>query len=590
MSAPTRSAPRPDDSDVVQERHVLCVDDDPEFLKSVEFFLPERTNASAPPNMWYRFLFFSNPEDALATLSELVRDGGTVAMLISDQKMPTMKGTELLAEVQQISGGTVRVLLTGYAGIESAIHAINERLLDKYLTKPIEDQEGFAVSIVHLLQGFEMQRQVERQSEIIGELYQFSNLLNACEGFDDTLERIADFAARALRCEQAFVLVRDVQARQRSAHVGLPADIEGWLSLPLVSGPAEEIQAGPEIRTVRSPSDLVGEVWNVDEAIRQALRFPMLTVMLEAEGEVLGMIGTGGRPVGDPFDTQARRTLSFIANNASIALKKLRARDRLQEAYRVMRDDARKLAEANQRLRVLDQARAEFLSFISHELATPLSLMSGVEILDELPGASGQAPLIQGLRQGYEQLMEFVARGRTYFDWLSRVPTVSPVVTDMAAVVAAVIGDEPSPRRERITFDSAQTRHLARIPEEEARSIFRVLLDNAFKFSGPDPRIAIVLKTTGDRVILMVRDQGRGFPPGWATELVRPFAVADTLHHHRGSGLNLATAASIAQAFGGSLEAISAGWDKGATFTVRVLADCVPVLEARTRDAPPAVP
>ena len=48
---------------------------------------------------------------------------------IATQKMPDMKGTELLAASRAVSEDAVRVLLTGYAGIESAITAINERLL-----------------------------------------------------------------------------------------------------------------------------------------------------------------------------------------------------------------------------------------------------------------------------------------------------------------------------------------------------------------------------------------------------------------------------------------------------------------------------
>src|SRR5262245_28941411 len=111
-------------------------------------------------------------------------------MLISDQKMPQMKGTEFLSRAREVTGESVRVLLTGHAGIESAITAINERLLDKYLTKPIENEHDFTLNIQHLLQGFEMGRIIHSQGQVIQELYEFSNSLNSREMFQQTLDYI----------------------------------------------------------------------------------------------------------------------------------------------------------------------------------------------------------------------------------------------------------------------------------------------------------------------------------------------------------------------------------------------------------------
>ncbi|MFH0944043.1 MAG: hybrid sensor histidine kinase/response regulator, partial [Planctomycetota bacterium] len=144
------------------------VDDDADFLKSLEFFLPEEINSPSAP-IYYRFIFMSDPTEALRTLRELAEARETVAMVICDQKMPQMKGTELLAEVKRICQGAIRVLLTGHAGMESAVIAINQHLLDKYLTKPIEDENDFLLSIRHLLQRFHMERTIEEQNRVLAE-------------------------------------------------------------------------------------------------------------------------------------------------------------------------------------------------------------------------------------------------------------------------------------------------------------------------------------------------------------------------------------------------------------------------------------
>src|SRR5262249_25700405 len=57
-------------------------------------------------------------------------------MIISDQRMPGMVGTEVLAKSREVFPIARRVLLTAYSDIDAAIKAINEAHLDHYLSKP----------------------------------------------------------------------------------------------------------------------------------------------------------------------------------------------------------------------------------------------------------------------------------------------------------------------------------------------------------------------------------------------------------------------------------------------------------------------
>src|SRR5207245_792411 len=80
-------------------------------------------------------------------LEEIGAEQGVLTMVISDQQIPQMKGTAFLARIRERTPDCIRVLLTGHAGLESAITAINDRLLDKYLTKPVDNEHDFTVSI-----------------------------------------------------------------------------------------------------------------------------------------------------------------------------------------------------------------------------------------------------------------------------------------------------------------------------------------------------------------------------------------------------------------------------------------------------------
>jgi DNA-binding NtrC family response regulator len=133
----------------------------------------------------YNLLFLDNPFETLELIQELVENEEEIALLMTDQMMPDMKGIDLLKKAKSISPGTMRVLLTGHAGMDSAIVAINEKVLDKYLTKPVYDFEDLVFTLKRLLNEFHLKNTVDAQQRVILDLYQFSNALNCLGNLDE---------------------------------------------------------------------------------------------------------------------------------------------------------------------------------------------------------------------------------------------------------------------------------------------------------------------------------------------------------------------------------------------------------------------
>jgi response regulator RpfG family c-di-GMP phosphodiesterase len=57
-------------------------------------------------------------------------------LILSDQRMAGMTGIEMLKAISEKEPGTVRLLITGYSDIDAVIEAVNHKLLDRYITKP----------------------------------------------------------------------------------------------------------------------------------------------------------------------------------------------------------------------------------------------------------------------------------------------------------------------------------------------------------------------------------------------------------------------------------------------------------------------
>ena len=79
-------------------------------------------------------------ESAISALA-LLEKHGEVAIIISDQRMPEMLGTEFLSLVADRFPDTIRIVLTAYTDVKDLVDAINSGKVFKYITKPWHQQQ-----------------------------------------------------------------------------------------------------------------------------------------------------------------------------------------------------------------------------------------------------------------------------------------------------------------------------------------------------------------------------------------------------------------------------------------------------------------
>jgi serine/threonine-protein kinase len=100
---------------------VLCVDDEPSILRSLQWLLKKDFEVTCA----------ASGQEALEKLRQHDFD-----VVISDQRMPGMMGSEFLREARKISPRSMRILLTGYSDLQAILRSVNDGEVFRFINKP----------------------------------------------------------------------------------------------------------------------------------------------------------------------------------------------------------------------------------------------------------------------------------------------------------------------------------------------------------------------------------------------------------------------------------------------------------------------
>jgi diguanylate cyclase (GGDEF)-like protein len=106
---------------------LLIVDDDVNVLAALHRLF-RRDN--------YRVLTAASPAEGFELLALY-----KIQVILCDQRMPVMSGTEFLSKVKEMYPDTIRIILSGYTGVESVLDSINRGAIYRFYTKPWDDKE-----------------------------------------------------------------------------------------------------------------------------------------------------------------------------------------------------------------------------------------------------------------------------------------------------------------------------------------------------------------------------------------------------------------------------------------------------------------
>lgn len=220
-----------------------------------------------------------------------------------------------------------------------------------------------------------------------------------------------------------------------------------------------------------------------------------------------------------------------------------------------------KLEELNRRLSDLNDLKSQFLATISHEINTPLCLMSewiyllSDHSLGEL--STDQKHAVDVLIGAYErlhkllqQLIDLMQGGRVVL--ARKIASAQDIVKEAVELVAA------KAQARSITIACSVPEQPLSIDVDRMRMVSAIayLLDNAIKFNHDHGRIEVTLSGAAERVWITVKDTGIGIPPEELDRVLAPFYQVDRRLNraYEGAGVGLTLAKRYAELHDGVLK------------------------------------
>jgi len=236
---------------------VLLVDDEPQVLIALEDLLSDEFIVLKSPS----------PEAAL-TIAETEDD---IAVIISDERMPKLRGSELFARIREASDAR-RILVTGFADLAAVVRAVNDGKIFAYVTKPW-DGSDLKQKVHEAADQYRLVKEVTSEHQLLRDL------------MDNTPDGIC-FKDRQLRIRGAN--------RSFAALLGVPADSE------LVGRLVEEVNPetphlaasrAQEFAILKTGESVVDDIKDVSEGARQRWVSESKAPVRGTNGEIAGIVG-----------------------------------------------------------------------------------------------------------------------------------------------------------------------------------------------------------------------------------------------------------------------------------------------------------
>lgn len=237
------------------------------------------------------------------------------------------------------------------------------------------------------------------------------------------------------------------------------------------------------------------------------------------------------------------------------------------------------LADANQKLKMLDQIKDDFVSIASHELRTPMTAIRSYAWMalhrSDVPLSNTLQKYIARILLSTERLINLVNDMLNVSRIESGKIEINPEPIDILSLIRDIVDE--------VYFSKSEEKNIQfvisdkKVPKafadpEKLRQVFLNLVGNSLKFTPNGGKISFNFFSDGKTVEISVSDTGIGVPKEDASKLFHKFGRLDNSYTASatsgGTGLGLYISKNLVELMHGKIWVQSEGLNKGATFTV----------------------
>lgn len=293
--------------------------------------------------------------------------------------------------------------------------------------------------------------------------------------------------------------------------------------------------------------------------------FPLLRLQRRIQEVYVSMLSAGGDEV--PVLLNATRRDAADGPRSDWAVVPIRTRNEYENEIL----KARRVAEEASR------AKDVFLSFVSHELRSPLSAITGWAAIlarDDVDAAKLKRG-IEAIERNVKLQLKLVDDMLDHARFATGKLRVELDAVDARPVLTAVLESlEPTANAKAVAIAQDLAPGAMRVAADVDRlqQIFWNVLNNAVKFTPEEGRVDVAMRRSNGWVELVVRDTGKGIAADFLPHVFESFRQEEgrIVRAEGGLGLGMSITRQLVELHGGSISAASPGPGQGATFTVRL--------------------
>jgi serine phosphatase RsbU (regulator of sigma subunit)/CheY-like chemotaxis protein len=303
--------------------------------------------------------------DSAITALQILDQQGEMAVIISDQRMPEMLGTEFLSKTVEPFPDTIRIVLTGYTDVEDLVEAINSGKVFKYITKPWTPDNLKAV----VQQAAETYRAIKQRTYELQRALRRESILNAVmtairESLDyrSMLQTIAATLGETFAASRCLLYpLEENQFTPDFFSYEAPEQTTAPLSIP---SPTQDalLQAVLESRQTQ-----------IAQSSQEGYPSDQLVIPLIYQQDFLAILRLCHREDASPWSEEEIQLIESVAEQAALAISQAKLYQRTQLQAEQMRSElsvARQIQEnlLRQSLPSLDGVRVQACCYPAREV------------------------------------------------------------------------------------------------------------------------------------------------------------------------------------------------------------------------------